>query len=390
MKGGKMKGSKREKFIWLTLMGVGMVVLFLSLFHDYFLGKKFYLGILAWAGIATGLVLIIISSILFFLKKFDIYERKKFSKRVYLVDAVLIGLLFVFLSIIGEIFWSELKNPIRSNPWAIGVYLCHQEEPFNFSGEGIENPILKAKDITDMEAEFIADPFLIKEDETFYLFFEAFNTKTKQGDIGLAASKNGLEWIYQQVVLDEPYHLSYPCVFKYENEYYMLPACGKEGILIYYKANPFPLVWSKIKTLGMGKRFGDCSIFNFQETWWLFSETIGKDTLELHYSDNPFGPWTKHPKSPVKKGDPDRSSPAGQIVVLDNRIIRYAKDVFPYYGNQVWAFEILKLTRDDYEERLIGGKPILKGFDNWNTRGMHHVSPLRLGPELWMAAVDGY
>jgi hypothetical protein len=104
----------------------------------------------------------------------------------------------------------------------------------------------------------------------------------------------------------------------------------------------------------------------------------------------PLGPWLEHPKSPIVSGNANKAAPGGQVVVFDNRVVRYAQDVEPYYGNQVWAFEITKLTKDDYEERQAGQRPILKGYDNWNTRGMHQISPVRIGREKWIAAVDGY
>jgi len=103
-----------------------------------------------------------------------------------------------------------------------------------------------------------------------------------------------------------------------------------------------------------------------------------------------LGAWTEHPQSPIIRQNPDLVRPGGNVIVRGDRIIRYAQDSFPYYGNQLWAIEVTLLTREYYQEHRIGDTPILKGYDNWNTRGMHHISPVQLPDGKWLAAVDGH
>lgn len=55
--------------------------------------------------------------------------------------------------------------------------------------------------------------------DTLFLFFETKTTTTMQGDIGVARSfDQGATWGFLGIALDEAWHLSYPFVFKYENE----------------------------------------------------------------------------------------------------------------------------------------------------------------------------
>lgn len=274
--------------------------------------------------------------------------------------------------------------------WSIGIYISSSHEPFNFTGENVSNPVLTADDVTDVQAKFVADPFLIHDNDTYYMFFEVMNTNTGQGDIGLAISNDGLNWSYSQIVLDERFHLSYPCVFKWKNEYYMIPETSQTKSIRLYGANDFPYSWSLVKTLVKGRDFVDNTIFHYNNTWYLFTETGNDDVLCLYYSNTPLGLWTEHTKSPIIKGNANIARPGGNVVVFDNRIVRYAQDDNPHYGNQVWAFEITTLTTESYEEQRIGIRPILKGFDNWNTRGMHHISPCRVSNNRWIASVDGY
>lgn len=109
----------------------------------------------------------------------------------------------------------------KQNKWSIGIYIG--KTPFNFFDPGnIGNPVLTYKDVEDVSADFVADPFMIRKDDTWYMFFEVMNKQTNQGDIGLAISSDGLNWTYKQIVLDELFHLSYPYVFKWKNEFYMI------------------------------------------------------------------------------------------------------------------------------------------------------------------------
>ena len=272
--------------------------------------------------------------------------------------------------------------------WSIGIYLG--KSPFIVSPGDIRNPVLTAKDVTDVPAEFVADPFMLYENHTWYMFFEVFNKQTRQGDIGLATSEDGLNWTYKQIVLDEFFHLSYPYVFKWKNDYYMIPETCRANSIRLYKAVGFPTQWSFVGTLLYNGRYADPSIFHYDGKWWLFAETNRNDILCLYYADNLMGPWIEHPKSPIIAGDANIARPGGRVLVFDDRIVRYTQDDDPTYGNRVRAFEITKLTTTSYEEKEVSENPILKpGRTGWNGKGMHHIDPHYTDKNKWIACVDG-
>ena len=68
---------------------------------------------------------------------------------------------------------------------------------------------------------FLADPFFVKEKDTFYLFFEHKKGKSN-ADVGLLTSTDGKKYQYRGTVLTQKFHLSYPQVFKYKNTFYMI------------------------------------------------------------------------------------------------------------------------------------------------------------------------
>jgi len=272
--------------------------------------------------------------------------------------------------------------------WSIGIYTG--KDPFNFiSSNSIKNPILTYKNITDVSADFVADPFMLKEGPTWYMFFEVMNAQSEQGDIGLAISNDALNWTYERIVLDEPFHLSYPYVFKWKNEYYMIPESHESYSIRLYKAVDFPTQWTFIGILLYGN-YGDSSIFRHDSKWWMFT-TDRNDILRLYYAVNLMGPWVEHPMSPIIRGDANIARPGGRVLVFNNRIIRYTQDDDPTYGNQVRAFEIIELTTTSYTEKKVSETPILKASGiGWNKKGMHHIDPHQIGRNKWVACVDGF
>ena len=383
----------KKDIVYIAVLSVGLLLVVATLLHDYVQDAIAHYGVCDKACLLLGVIFAIVGLVLFILERYKIYERKGFfSVRVNLVQAFLIGFLVALTCGISGIVYCYYRfSPAgaAAREWTIGIYKSLSKEPFNFMEQDVVNPVLTASDVSDVPAKRVADPFLICESDTYYMFFEVDNAGNNQGDIGLAISKDGGNWSYSQIVLDERFHLSYPCVFKWQDEYYMIPESAEIQAVRLYKAEQFPYRWSFVKTLLEGMDFVDNTIFYYGESWWLFTETGNDDTLRLYYAATPLGPWTEHPKSPVIQGDANIARPGGMVIVFDNRIVRYAQDCVPYYGNQVWAFEIVTLTKEFYEEKRVSDRPILKGFDDWNTGGMHHISPYRVDFDNWIAAVDG-
>ncbi|MBI1745695.1 MAG: hypothetical protein HYR55_03805 [Acidobacteria bacterium] len=266
------------------------------------------------------------------------------------------------------------------------------ESPLQLSSPAmIRNPVLTARDVTDGKASFVADPFLIKAPLAWYMFFEVMDTASYKGKIGVAVSRDGLKWKYERIVLEEPFHLSYPYVFNCRNEYYMIPECYESNSIRLYKAVDFPMRWSLVGVLLEGA-YVDTSIFRYEDRWWLFTANqSGSDTLSLFFAEDLMGPWREHPSSPVIKGNAHIARPGGRILMWDGRIVRFTQDDDPTYGNQLRAFEITKLTTSHYVERSLTPNPLLKGSGSgWNAEGMHHIDLQQTAHGRWLASVDGY
>ena len=310
------------------------------------------------------------------------------------VRTVFGALFFLFLGLAGGMYVG-MKRGIpfvtqREN-WSIGIY--RSDSPFYFNElQGWINPSFKAEDVTDIPAEFVADPFLVQEGDTWNLFFEVYNGETDQGDLAVATSTNTWTWNYEKVILDEPFHLSYPYVFKWENEYYMIPESWEDRSIRLYKAESFPTQWSYVKTLVEGRDYVDNSIVYHNGMWWLFSSVTTNDTLYLHYSDSLMGPWQEHPQSPIVAGDFHKARPSGRLLVYEGKLYRFTMDVRPPSGtHRVMAYEITEITPDRYAEKLAQEAPILApSGSGWNGQAMHQLDPVQVSDDSWIASVDGF
>lgn len=256
--------------------------------------------------------------------------------------------------------------------------------------KGLKNPVLTAQDVTDIPAEFVADPFMVKEGGTWYMFFEVLNRKDGLGDIALATSQDGFHWNYEKVVLDESFHLSYPYVFKWNHEYYMIPETYQTNSIRLYKATDFPTQWSLEKTLLTGQKFVDSSIFYYQDRWWMFASTTENDSLHLYYADALTDQWMEHPQSPIIENDLYIARPAGRVTLCDQGLIRYTQDCRTIYGRQVHALVITELTPTTYREEFVTDAILGPSGSGWNRTGMHNIDPHPIDQTYWLACVDGH
>jgi len=260
---------------------------------------------------------------------------------------------------------------------------------------GAAIPALSRKDVTDVPAAYVADPFMIRANGCWHMFFEVLRNDVMKGVIGLATSRDGMAWSYRQVVLEEPFHLSYPCVFQSGGDYFMIPESNQAGSVRLYKAERFPTLWTHVGNLLEEVEYVDCTPFEYGGRWWLFAGCgalpLRADSLRLFHAERLTGPWTEHPSSPVVSNNPHIARPAGRVVIWQDRLLRFAQDCSPRYGLRVHAFEITELTATRYAERAATSQPVLnESHHGWNSAGMHHLDSHPTDGGGCIACVDGW
>lgn len=279
------------------------------------------------------------------------------------------------------------EKKLISYEWAIAIY--QGDSPFNLKPiENLRDTVLSFQDVSDIEADFVADPFMIYLQNSWFMFFEVLNSKTGLGEIGYAVSSDGFYWEYKNIILRDQIHLSYPFIFEHNNEVYMVPETRQAGEVRIYKAIHFPDKWEPVQVIIKGD-YADATLVEYANKWWLFA-LHGTEDLHLFHSESLFGDWIPHKSNPIIENDLKSSRPAGKIISYENRLFRLAQDGYPLYGNKVRVFEILELNTKSYKEVEIESSPILTGSrEGWNSVAMHHVDAHRIGDTHWIACVDG-
>jgi len=320
------------------------------------------------------------------------------KKSVFFLFAVFLFAFFSFVAGIGfhkykPASYGFIKGKLavvfpkfKDKAWAIGIYTG--DTPFSLSDPlDVDNPVITYRDITDIDARFVADPFMLFDQKTWFMFFEILNKKDNKGVIGLATSKDGKKWDYDSVVLEEKFHLSYPYVFRHNGEYYMIPETSNDSSVRLYKATSFPLKWVLEKKIMNGVRFVDTSVVYHNDRWWMFA-CPWEGILNLYSAEILTGKWVLHPQSPIVDNDKNIARPGGRVFLYNEKLYRIAMDVVPTYGNKLRAFEIIALSENEYLEVPANDLRIGASGNGWNGIAMHNLDPVQAEGE-WIGSVDG-
>lgn len=286
-----------------------------------------------------------------------------------------------------KFIFKRIFKKTKIQEWSIGMY--SGSSPFDMHPVG-SFPIITNKDIKDIEADYVADPFLIKYKELFYVFYE-IKEKNKFNTYMAYSTSNDLKnWKYGGIIMKGEPVQSYPCVFRNDEEFFMVPESYRTNSVRLYKAKKFPDEWVMHKVLISGRDYVDPTIFKYDGVWWMFVSTTDNDKLLLFYSYELDGEWNEHNLSPVIKNDKSNARPAGNVFMHDNKLYRTSQDCSNNYGEKVNAYYIKKLSIEEYSEEKID-KPVLKkGLSDWSKEGMHTFNPYDLGDGKWISIVDGY
>ena len=231
--------------------------------------------------------------------------------------------------------------------------------------------------ISNYKNTFLADPFLFKKNNNKFLFGEEYNFKKSKGSI-VVYEINGSTYNRIGICLDENFHLSYPYIFKFENNIYMLPETAQINEIRLYKCIDFPMKWKFFKTLKKDIFAVDNMIFYKNNYWWLFTNIANShrdrfSNLDIFYCENPLtDKWKQHDKNPIFVNI-YKSRNAG-IIINKNDIFRINQSPSFYeYGYEINLNKIVKLTPENYEEVCISNiKPDFKK----NLIGIHHLNKI--------------
>jgi len=203
---------------------------------------------------------------------------------------------------------------------------------------------------------FYADPFIYKHENYNYIFFEELKFSDNKGYI---SCYNIEKQEFKRKIVEEDFHLSYPNIFEYEGDIYMVPESSQDRSIRLYKCIEFPQKWEYQYNLMNDIIAFDTTFKYHNQKWWMFTNVdelgIDLDNSELFIfsSDSPISKeWEAHTKNPVVS-DVRKSRPAGNIFSNNNTLIRPSQNSTRNYGRNVNLMKINKLSQDEYLEELI-------------------------------------
>lgn len=99
----------------------------------------------------------------------------------------------------------------------------------------------------DCEGRYwLADPFVFEKNGVVYLFYEAYDLVLRRGLIGYSIYEDNNTPAKINIIINETYHLSFPYIFEFNDDIYIMPETSGDYSLYVYKALSFPNVWEKV------------------------------------------------------------------------------------------------------------------------------------------------
>jgi len=266
-------------------------------------------------------------------------------------------------------------NPSVGN-WSVGYRSTNN--PLGKENLNSENVISYEyiDSIVPEEIDYIADPFFIKEKDTIYLFVELKGQGN--ANIALLTSIDGNKYKYDAVILDEPFHLSYPQVFKHQGRFYMLPETKGSNHLLLYEANNFPYNWAVVDTLLKNIGIKDPSLLLSED----LNLIVGVDDNLKQYmfvADSLHGTWAEAPNYKQRWGNETR--PGGRFISIDEEWYLPLQNRSMGYGTGISLFKLINSNGALHLEKT---HPLYLGPQKdieWFNRGMHHldIQPIENG-----------
>lgn len=196
------------------------------------------------------------------------------------------------------------------------------------------------------------------QDGVYYIFAEEALYSNRRGRIICLTLDDQLEIISTQVVLEQPYHLSYPFIFEFDGELYMLPETRQNNRIELYRCTKFPNQWVFERALIENIAALDCTLAQSNGKWWLFAQipaegSSKRGALHLFHADDPIcGDWTPHTNNPVLI-DEHSDRPAGRVFYDRGSLIRPGQDGSKRYGYATSFSRIDVLTESTYKETYL-------------------------------------
>lgn len=254
----------------------------------------------------------------------------------------------------------------KKNRWGVAFIKGSWHNAILRKGIQIKNP----------PNHFFADPFVITKKKRTVCFVEDYSYKKKRAGITAVEIIDKKKYEILGPAIQESFHMSFPYLFEYQQELYMVPETVEANSIRLYKCVDFPLKWEYQKEIFSDVSAADSMIFEYQGKWWMLTNMATQGSknhcslLMAYYSGNPISDgWIAHELNPLVF-DSNIGRNGGIIDLESNSPVRVRqKQGFNYYGARLTMAQITDLTPSSFSEQEIG--QILPNFFR-KIKGCHH------------------
>lgn len=109
-----------------------------------------------------------------------------------------------------------------------------------------------------------ADPLLHDFEGNVYLYMEAFDRKKRKGCIACSKILDG-KIDTPRVIIEEPYHMSFPMIFEMKNEVYMIPETEAGGTINIYINCGHPYEWRLFQRIKTSVSIVDSVVYDLKD-----------------------------------------------------------------------------------------------------------------------------
>lgn len=195
-----------------------------------------------------------------------------------------------------------------------------------------------------------ADPFVCRENDNIYVFTECYLKDKKKGVIAAGEYIND-QIVEMRIIVEQDYHMSYPCIFKYASTFYMIPETANNRTIELYKAKKFPYQWEFVKILKEGIRCVDSTVFYKDNELYILGYLLDRKINRVCLFNLDMEAQTLTAVDEVE--DDNSSRPAGRIYFKDGKLIRPVQISKRKYGEGIELREIVSMDKGCFQERIL-------------------------------------
>lgn len=295
-------------------------------------------------------------------------ENAIFSNEILKTPTVWQSLLYLWST-----FWVFCKLLIermvfrKHNRWSVAYIFSKGENAELRKGTIVQNP----------PNRFFADPFVVTSNNRTICFVEDYSFSDQRGKISAIEIFDKDNYEVLGPIITEPFHMSFPFVFEFEDKLYMTPETVEEQSIRLYVCVDFPRKWEFVREIMTQVNAVDPIIFEMSDTWWLFVNEAAKGCSDrnaklMAYSSNDptKGCWEPHSLNPILF-DSETGRNGGLLQCSGGRVIRCRqKQGFNNYGESLSLAIVTELSNGKFSEKQLA---IVEPNFFPNIKGCHHI-----------------